>query len=97
MSVAAKLTRLSDARDAIITALGSQGVTATGHGFEDFADDIGDIDTSVPYTGSYTFTPSDSTQTISISGLTASQDITINPVPNTYGHITWNGNVLTVS
>ena len=34
MSVAAKLTRLSEARDAIITALGSQGVTATGHGFE---------------------------------------------------------------
>ena len=43
MSIADKLTRLSDARDDIITALGNKGVTATGHGFEDFPTDIASI------------------------------------------------------
>lgn len=43
MSVADKITRLSNARDDIIDALGTKGVTATGHGFEDFADDIESI------------------------------------------------------
>lgn len=50
-----------------------------------------------PYTGSYTFTPSQSAQTININGMIATQDITINPIPNNYGLITWNGSVLTVS
>lgn len=43
MSIADKLSRLSDARDDIITALGNKGVTATGHGFEDFPTDIASI------------------------------------------------------
>lgn len=43
MSIADKLSRLSDARDDIITALAGKGVTATGHGFEDFPDDIDSI------------------------------------------------------
>ena len=43
MSVADKITRLSNARDDIIDALGEKDVTATGHGFEDFADDIRSI------------------------------------------------------
>lgn len=43
MSIADKLTRLSDARDDIITALGNKGVIATGHGFEDFPTDIANI------------------------------------------------------
>lgn len=43
MSIADKLNRLSDARDDIITALAGKGVTATGHGFEDFPTDIGNI------------------------------------------------------
>ena len=51
----------------------------------------------VPYTGAYTFTPTTSTQTIEIDGKTASQDITINPIPSNYGLITWNGSTLTVS
>lgn len=40
MSIADKLSRLSDARDDIITALGAKGVVATDHGFEDFPADI---------------------------------------------------------
>ena len=43
MSIADKLSRLSDARDDIITALGNKGVIATNHGFEDFPDDIAAI------------------------------------------------------
>ncbi len=43
MSIADKLSRLSDARDDIITALGNKGVIATGHGFEDFPTDIANI------------------------------------------------------
>lgn len=49
------------------------------------------------YTGSYEFTPSANTQTIEIDRLTASQNITINPIPSNYGLITWNGSTLTVS
>lgn len=50
-----------------------------------------------PYTGDYTFTPSDATQTIPTNGLRMTDNITINPIPNNYGLITWNGATLTVS
>ena len=49
------------------------------------------------YEGSYEFTPSEQTQTIEISGETATRNIVINPIPNNYGLITWNGATLTVS
>lgn len=61
MSINDKLLRLSAARNRIITALGAKGVTATGHGFEDFAADVAAIETgpqvealSVPANGVYT-------------------------------------------
>lgn len=50
-----------------------------------------------PYTGEYEFTPTDEEQTIPIYGKTATRDIVINPIPSTYGKITWNGSTLTVS
>ena len=44
MSVADKITRLTTARNNIRTALAAKGITAaSGHGFEDFAEDINDI------------------------------------------------------
>lgn len=49
------------------------------------------------YDGDYEFTPGDEPQTVPISGLIATRDITINPVPSGYGKITWNGAYLTVS
>ena len=52
---------------------------------------------ATPYAGAYEFTPSDETQTISISGRVAERDITINPIPQNYGLVTWNGAFLTVS
>lgn len=57
---------------------------------------IEDHDT-LPYRGEYEFTPSEETQTVHINGLRATRNITINPIPNNYGKITWNGSVLTVS
>lgn len=50
-----------------------------------------------PYRGAYTFTPSEQAQTIEIAGKMATENITINPIPQTWGRITWNGAVLTVS
>lgn len=49
------------------------------------------------YHGSYEFTPSQEAQTIPIENQRAEHDIIINPIPNNYGLITWNGAVLTVS
>lgn len=50
-----------------------------------------------PYMGEYNFTPTQEAQTVEISGLRATQNITINPIPQNYGLITWNGATLTVS
>lgn len=48
------------------------------------------------YTGSYEITPTDETQTIPTANLLAAQDFVINPIPSDYGHISWNGSVITV-
>ena len=50
-----------------------------------------------PYTGDYTLTPSAETQIIPTNGLRMTDNITVNPIPNNYGLITWNGTILTVS
>lgn len=49
------------------------------------------------YDGSYEFTPSADGQIVPTSGKRLAQDITINPIPNNYGLITWNGSIITVS
>lgn len=54
------------------------------------------VDTE-PFLGRYEYTPTQATQTIPIEGLKATRDITINPIPNNYGLVTWNGSTLTVS
>ena len=43
MSIADKIISLTTARNNIRTALVDKGVNASDHGFEDFADDIGNI------------------------------------------------------
>ena len=48
------------------------------------------------YDGSYEFTPSDVAQVIHIADHKATNDITINPIPSDYGHIAWNGSIITV-
>lgn len=49
------------------------------------------------FDGPYEVTPTSESQTLHASGLFMREDITINPIPNNYGLITWNGSTLTVS
>lgn len=49
------------------------------------------------FDGDYSVTPSAETQVLQTKDLVMRQDLTINPIPNNYGLITWNGAYLTVS
>ena len=49
------------------------------------------------YEGPYEVTPAQETQTLATDSLYMRADITINRIPLSYGLITWNGSVLTVS
>lgn len=49
------------------------------------------------YTGPTTVIPSQSQQILNTRDLFVADDIVIEPIPNNYGLITWNGAVLTVS
>lgn len=67
---------------------------------ERFSADFRSLQTVVDvddYTGTYEVTPSDETQTLQTNGLRMLNNVTINPIPSDYGHISWNGSVLTVS
>lgn len=50
-----------------------------------------------PYTGSYTITPSNESQTLNTRGLRMTDDVVVEAIPSNYGLITWNGSFLTVS
>ena len=83
MSIASKLSRLSDARDNIIDALGDQGVTATGHGFEDFATDIASISGSATLQVKTNINPTTSSQTITAdNGYDGLSSVQINAMPS---------------
>lgn len=49
------------------------------------------------YDGPYEWTPSTEAQTVQINGKQAQADIIIQPIPNNYGLVTYNGSVITVS
>ena len=49
------------------------------------------------YTGATVVTPSQSTQTLATAERVMASNIVINPIPNNYGLISWNGSTLTVS
>ena len=49
------------------------------------------------YHGGYEFVSSGETQTIRTAGLVLEEDIIIDPIPENYGLITWDGSVITVS
>lgn len=58
----------------------------------------GDFSLMIPtYDGSYSVTPSEEAQTLQTKNKNLNQNITIGPIPENYGKITWNGSVLTVS
>lgn len=50
-----------------------------------------------PYAGEYVVTPSAEEQVLQTRNLRMTDNITVNPVPQNYGLITWNGSYLTVS
>ena len=49
-----------------------------------------------PYTGDYIVTPSEETQTLETYNKRMTDNVTINPIPNNYGRIAWNGATLLV-
>lgn len=49
------------------------------------------------YRGEYEFTPGANSQTVEIEGLLAMQDIIINPIPDNWGLITYDGSGIRVS
>ena len=49
------------------------------------------------YDGPYELTPTDDVQILPIEEKKATQDIVINPIPQGWGRITWDGRILTVS
>ncbi len=52
---------------------------------------------AVIYDGPTEFTPTQATQMIATAGLKVLEDFIINPIPQNYGLITWDGSTLTVS
>lgn len=48
------------------------------------------------YTGEYTVTPGEEEQTLPTEGLVMEQNVTVEPIPSSYGRITWDGNTLRV-
>ena len=49
------------------------------------------------YGGSYVFTPTQETQTVPTADKLLLENITINPIPNNYGLITYNGAYITIT
>lgn len=47
--------------------------------------------TAPTYAGPYEFAPTDEVQIVRVAGMKMREDITVAPVPATYGHITWDG------
>ena len=83
-----------------ITFAESPGFAADFAATDPMLADFGEV-TLVPYgelyPGPYEVTPGDGAQTLRTQGLVAARDIVVNPIPENYGKITWNGSVLTVS
>ena len=50
-----------------------------------------------PYEGAYTVTPSQVAQVLATNGKVMTGDLTVEPIPQNYGLITWNGSILTIS
>lgn len=54
-------------------------------------------DPDLPYEGPYTVTPSRQTQTLSTRGFAMTEDVVVEPIPQNYGLVTYNGRILTIS
>lgn len=54
-------------------------------------------DPDPPYEGPYTVTPSASRQTLFTRGYAMTGNVVIEPIPQNYGLVTYNGRILTIS
>lgn len=50
-----------------------------------------------PYDGHYIITPSSEEQVLETDGKLMLDNVVINPIPQNYGLVTWNGSELTIS
>ena len=55
------------------------------------------INSCSQYEGVYEITPSNAIQILETQDKKCTDNIVINPIPNNYGLITWNGSYLTIS
>lgn len=62
-----------------------------------FSVSFGEIFSPPVYQGISEVTPNQSTQVLETAGKVLTTEITVNPMPEYYGLITWDGSVLTVS
>lgn len=62
-----------------------------------FAVDFGPGTPTGDYDGPYRITPTTETQVLQTRNKLLDGEITIEPIPDNYGLITWNGSVITVS
>ena len=54
-------------------------------------------DPDPPYEGPYTVTPSASQQTLVTRGYAMTGNVVIEPIPQNYGLVTYNGSIITIS
>ena len=66
-------------------------------GSEGFPVKFDSMNSSAKYQGAYEFTSSAETQTVETAGLVLEENIIIDPIPDNYGLITWDGSTITVS
>lgn len=62
----------------------------------DFYVDFGENIAHDDYSGPYEVTPSEETQMLITAGKTLAANVVVNPIPNNYGRIAWNGSSLSV-
>lgn len=79
------------------TLAGVGGISGTMQTAGGLNAQLGVPKTPPQYQGEYTVTPSQQTQTLNTAGRTLAENITINPIPQNYGLITYNGGIITVS
>lgn len=62
----------------------------------DFVVDFGENIVQSDYSGPYNVTPSEETQTLVTAGKVLAANVVVNPIPDNYGRIAWNGSSLSV-
>ena len=80
-----------------LSGLGGLSGTLSGSGAISGGLSVPTVAPVEPYEGSYEFTPSGERQEIEIANKRAIENIVIDPIPDNYGLITWDGTVITVS